>query len=102
LIIVSGFNVFPAEVEGVLREHPAVADVAVVGEPDPRTGERVHAYVVALRGSDVTEEDLRQMCGGRMARYKCPSEITLVPELPHGLGGKLLRRALRQEAPPEA
>jgi long-chain acyl-CoA synthetase len=102
LIIVSGFNVFPAEVEGVLREHPAVADVAVVGEPDPRTGERVQAYVVALRGSDLTEEELSQMCGGRMARYKCPSEITLVPELPHGLGGKLLRRALRQEAPPEA
>jgi long-chain acyl-CoA synthetase len=102
LIIVSGFNVFPTEVEGVLREHPSVADVAVIGEPDPRSGERVHAYVVALRGSDLTEQDLSQMCAGRMARYKCPAEITLVPELPHGLGGKLLRRALRQEALPEA
>jgi long-chain acyl-CoA synthetase len=98
LIIVSGFNVYPAEVEDVLLEHPGVAEVAVVGETDPYRGETVHAFVVAIAGGDQpapTAEELIAFCGLRLARYKCPSQVTFVPSLPHGLGGKLLRRALR-------
>lgn len=94
LVIVSGFNVYPAEVEGALAEHPGVAEVAVVGVPHPHTGEGVKAFVVA-RGPHVEEDDLIEFCAGRLARYKCPGKITFVAELPKGLGGKLLRRALQ-------
>jgi acyl-CoA synthetase (AMP-forming)/AMP-acid ligase II len=97
VIIVSGFNVFPAEVEDVLLEYPGVAEVAVVGEADPYRGEVVRAFVVpaAPQLQPITAADLMAFAAGRLARYKCPSEITLVRSLPYGLGGKLLRRALR-------
>ena len=94
LVIVSGFNVFPAEVEVVLREHPSIEAAAVVGAPDDRTGEAVHAYVV--RTDDALDEAaVIDHTAQRLARYKCPSEVHFVKELPVGLGGKLLRRALR-------
>ena len=95
LIIVSGFNVYPAEVEMALAEHPVVADVAVVGDVDRYRGELVHAFVVVKAGQEVTATELKQWCGARLARYKCPTEITFVANLPHGLAGKLLRRSLR-------
>jgi long-chain acyl-CoA synthetase len=95
LIIVSGFNVYPAEVEDVLAANPAVAEVAVVGRPDPQTGEAVHAYVVLLPGAGgVDRASLREWCSERLARYKCPTEVVLVDQLPRGLAGKLLRRQL--------
>lgn len=94
LVIVSGFNVYPAEVEEVLAEHPGVAEVAVVGVPHPQTGEAVKAYVVAASGVHLDEEQLISYCADELARYKCPSKILFVDELPRGLGGKLLRRAL--------
>ena len=99
IVIVSGFNVYPAEVEDVLREDPRVADVAVVGVPDARTGEAVRAYVVAAPGA-ATDADLVSSLDGRcrrvLAPYECPTAIEVVDSLPHGLAGKLLRRALRQ------
>jgi long-chain acyl-CoA synthetase len=95
LVIVSGFNVYPAEVEDVLLEHPGVAEVAVVGVSHPHTGETVKAFVVAAPGASLEEDELIEFCAGRLARYKCPTKVTFVDELPHGLGGKLLRRALR-------
>jgi long-chain acyl-CoA synthetase len=98
LIIVSGFNVYPAEVEETLAQHPAVAEVAVVGAPDIYRGETVKAFVVARPDHPVTEEDLSQFCAGHLVGYKCPSSISLVPSLPHGLAGKLLRRALIEQA----
>ncbi len=105
LIIVSGFNVYPAEVEEVLAEHPGIAEVAVVGDVDHYRGEVVHAFVVrraerGQQGAAATVAELTQWCGVRLARYKCPTEITFVPSLPHGLAGKLLRRALRSETAP--
>jgi long-chain acyl-CoA synthetase len=95
LIIVSGFNVFPAEVEEVIAGHPGVAEVAVVGIPDPRTGEAVVAYVVPGGDERLTDRDVVAFCGERLAHYKCPVEVTFVTELPHNLNGKVLRRALR-------
>jgi long-chain acyl-CoA synthetase len=95
LIIVSGFNVFPAEVEEVLRTHPDVAAAAVVGVADPRVGEAVKAFVVVRPGAAVEEAELIQHCAERLARYKCPDTVLFVPELPLGLGGKVLRRSLR-------
>jgi long-chain acyl-CoA synthetase len=95
LIIVSGFNVFPAEVEDVLVTHPSVAEAAVVGVAHPHTGEAVKAYVVLEAGTSADEDDIISYCGDRLARYKCPSKVMFVDELPHNVNGKLLRRALR-------
>jgi long-chain acyl-CoA synthetase len=95
VIIVSGFNVFPAEVEDVLTGYPGVAEVAVVGVPHPHTGEAVKAYVVAAPGQHLEEDELIEYCESRLARYKCPTKIMFVDELPHGTTGKLLRRTLR-------
>ena len=95
LVIVSGFNVYPAEVEEVLLEHPGIAEVAIVGMPHPHSGETVKAFVVAAAGHHLEEDQVIEFCAGRLARYKCPTKVTFVDELPHGMGGKLLRRALR-------
>jgi long-chain acyl-CoA synthetase len=95
VIIVSGFNVVPAEVEAVLMRHPDVAEAAVVRVPHPHTGEAVKAFVVPVAGADVDERALVDYATRHLARYKCPSIITFVDELPHGLTGKLLRRRLR-------
>lgn len=95
LIIVSGFNVYPAEVEEALLEHPGVAEVAVIGVPHPHSGETVKAFVVQRQGHHLEEDQVIEFCAGRLARYKCPTKVTFLPELPHGMGGKLLRRALQ-------
>ena len=95
LIIVSGFNVYPAEVERVLDTHPAVADSGVVGVPHPHTGETVKAFVVAAPDRAVEEDELIDWCAAELARYKCPTKVDVVDEIPRGLGGKVLRRELR-------
>jgi long-chain acyl-CoA synthetase len=95
VIIVSGFNVVPAEVEGVLVRHPDVAAAAVVGVPHERTGEAVKAFVVPVPGASIEEDVLIDYASRNLARYKCPSIIAFVDELPHGLIGKLQRRRLR-------
>lgn len=95
LIIVSGFNVYPAEVEDVLIEHPAVNEVAVIGVAHPYSGEAVKAYVVLEDGMSAEEDDLIAWTAERLARYKCPNKVMFVDELPQGLAGKVLRRALR-------
>jgi long-chain acyl-CoA synthetase len=93
LIISGGENVYPAEVETVLRQHPAVADVAVFGLPDERWGEVVAAAVVAR--TDVTPDDLVAFTDGLLACYKRPRTIRIVDELPRNAAGKVLRRVLR-------
>ncbi len=95
LVIVSGFNVYPGEVEKVVSSMPGVAEAVVVGRPDPDAGEAVEVVIVVAPGADVTEEQVRAHCGARLARYKCPTTVRFVAELPHGLAGKALRRALR-------
>jgi long-chain acyl-CoA synthetase len=97
LVIVSGFNVFPAEVERVVASVPGVAEAAVIGRPDPTTGEAVEAVVVVAPGAMVTEEQVRAACAANLSRYKWPTTIRFVTELPHGLVGKALRRALRDQ-----
>ncbi len=95
LIIVSGFNVYPREVERVLRRHPGVADVAVVGVPHPQTGETVVAHVVRSGHDDLSEAELDDWCRARLARYKCPTAINVVAELPRTVTGKVRRTDLR-------
>lgn len=99
LVIVSGFNVYPAEVERVLVAHPAVAEAAVVGVPHPHTGEAVKAFVVPAEGSVVEEDELVEWVAARLARYKCPTKIDVVDEIPRGLTGKVLRRSFRGDGP---
>jgi len=95
LVIVSGFNVYPREVESVLIEHPAIADVAVVGLPDARTGERVRAVVVTQPGQTLSEAEVVAYCRERLARYKMPREVVFLPALPRKATGKVARDALR-------
>jgi long-chain acyl-CoA synthetase len=95
IIIVSGFNVYPAEVEDVLIEHPGIDAVAVIGVAHPYTGEGVKAYVVVAGDQSVEEDDIIEFCEQRLARYKCPTKVMFVDDLPQGMGGKVLRRALR-------
>lgn len=94
LIIVSGFNVYPAEVEDVLIAHPGVEACVVVGVPHPFTGEAVKAFVVVDQSVSHEEDEIIAWCADRLARYKCPGKVMFVDELPIGLSGKVLRRAL--------
>ncbi len=94
LILVSGFNVYPAEVESVLTSHPAVEAAAVVGATDPYHGEVVTAFVVAADGAAVEAGELISFCEARLAHYKCPVSISVVPELPRTASGKVVRRGL--------
>ena len=94
LIIVSGFNVYPAEVEEVLASHPDIVEAAVVGVSHPHTGETVRAFVVAKPGAIIEADALIAFSMRQLARYKCPTSVDVVTELPKGLQGKVLRRAL--------
>ncbi len=96
MIIVSGFNVYPNEVEDVLVKHPKVLEAAVIGLPDPNSGEAVCAYVVR-RDNTVTAEELRAFCGESLTKYKVPRSITFRNELPKSNVGKVLRRVLKDE-----
>lgn len=95
LIVVSGFNVYPHEVEQVLSALPGVAEAAAVGVPDPRTGEAVKAVLVLREGARLTAEEVRRHCAERLARFKVPVTVEFVDALPHSPTGKVRRRALR-------
>jgi O-succinylbenzoic acid--CoA ligase len=94
LIVSGGENVYPAEVEAALREHPAVADAAVAGEPDDAFGARVAAWVVLHPGAQPSEHELVQFCRSRLAGFKLPRRIRVVAALPRSDTGKLSRRQL--------
>jgi long-chain acyl-CoA synthetase len=93
LILVNGFNVYPAEIERVLDGHPAVAEAAVVGVPDDETGQRPHAYVVSALDPAPTPAELQVYCAVHLARFKLPT-VELVRELPHSATGKVRKREL--------
>src|SRR5271155_5535706 len=98
LIIRGGYNVYPREIEEVLHEHPAVAEVAVIGIPDAALGEEVGAAVALKPGASATPEELRLWVRDRVAAYKYPRRVWLVDALPKGPTGKILRREVK---PPE-
>jgi long-chain acyl-CoA synthetase len=93
-ILRGGYSVFPQEVEAVLLSHPAVAEAAVVGVPDVDLGEEVTAFVSLKRTEKLTSEDLVGYCREHLARYKYPRHVHIVPELPKGPTGKILKSAL--------
>jgi acyl-CoA synthetase (AMP-forming)/AMP-acid ligase II len=96
IIITGAENVYPAEVESVLAEHPAVLDVAVIGVPDDRWGEAVKAVVQLRPGREATEEELIGHCRARIARYKCPKSVDFSDSIPRNPTGKVLKRKLRE------
>lgn len=96
MILVSGFNVYPSEIEGVIAAHPGVLECACIGVPDPHTGEAVKLFVVK-RDPDLTEEVLLQYCREQFTGYKKPKSIEFRTELPKTNVGKILRRELRDE-----
>lgn len=99
LIIRGGLNIYPRDVEEVLMRHPAVAEAAVVGRPDEKMGEEVTAFVVKAREGNASEEDLLAFCREQLAKYKSPSEVRFVTDLPKSPVGKVLKRELRGSIP---
>jgi long-chain acyl-CoA synthetase len=97
VINVSGFNVFPAEVEHVIDSLAGVVESVVLGRPDAVTEESVEAVVVTVPGAPLRPEDVQAHCQKFLAHYKCPSRVRFVAELPRGVIGKALRRALRDQ-----
>jgi long-chain acyl-CoA synthetase len=98
LVIVNGFNVYPAEVEAVLAAQEGVAEVAVVGVPDDRTGEAVHAYVVPVPGAQLEAGRLLSAAARSLARFKLPTVLDVVPALPHTVTGKIMKWQLADAA----
>lgn len=97
MIIASGFNVYPSEVEDVLYEHPKVLEAAVAGIPDPRRGETAKAWVVLKAGETATADEIRDFCRDKLAKYKIPTHVEFRDELPKTMVGKVLRRTLAAE-----
>ncbi|MFG3349585.1 FadD3 family acyl-CoA ligase [Streptomyces sp. NPDC048018] len=98
MFIVGGFNAYPAEIEQLLGLHPEIADVAVIGIPDPRLGEVGKAFAVRRPGARVTADDLIAWSRREMANYKVPREVEFVAELPRNASGKVVKGALRDRA----
>jgi long-chain acyl-CoA synthetase len=97
LIIASGLNIVPREVEEVLFMHPKVMEAAVIGVPDAKRGETVKAFVVLKQGQSATVEELRAFCKEKLAPYKIPTQVEFRTELPKTQVGKVLRRLLVAE-----
>jgi len=97
MIIVSGFNVYPREIEEVLYEHTAVLEAAVIGVPDPYKGEVPKAFIALKAGAEVQEAEILDFCRERLAPYKVPKQIEFRAQLPKSAVGKLLRRVLVDE-----
>ena len=98
IIIRGGSNISPGEVEDVLYGHPAVYEAGVVGIPCSELGQRVRAYVALKPGAQATEQNLIDWTAQKVAAYKAPESIVFLPALPKGPTGKVLRKALREEA----
>ncbi len=97
MIISGGENIYPAEVEAVLAQHPAVADVAVVGRPDPAWGEAVHAVIIPAPEAPASAAEISAWCRERLAHFKCPKSIEFTDTLPRTTTGKVLKRELRSQ-----
>jgi long-chain acyl-CoA synthetase len=98
MIIRGGENIYPAELEAILIEHPSVAEAAVVGVPDQVYGENVVAFVVAKSGASVCEADLIEHVSRNISRFKAPGRVHFLPAIPKSPIGKILRRVLREKA----
>ncbi len=97
IIVSGGENIASVEVERCIREHPAVSECVVVGKPDKKWGEIVHAVIVLKQGAEATEKEIIEHCRDRLAHFKCPKSVGFVKELPKTATGKILKRTIRDE-----
>lgn len=97
MIIASGYNIYPVEVEGVLYQHPGIEEACVYGVPDSYSGESVKAAVVPKKGMRVTEDEMIAWCTGKLAKYKVPRSVEIKEQLPKSTVGKILKRVLVEE-----
>ncbi len=97
MIISGGVNIYPAEIEEVLYNHPEVFDVSIIGAPDPDWGEKIIAYVVIKDGATIGENDIIDYVGQKLASYKKPKEVLIIDEIPYTPSGKQLKRLLREK-----
>ena len=97
MIISGGINIYPREIEEVLFKHPAIADVAVTGVPDEKWGEQVKAFVVRQPGGELSERDVIDFCKDKIADFKIPKAVDFLDALPRNVGGKVLKRELRDD-----
>jgi long-chain acyl-CoA synthetase len=96
MIIASGFNIYPNEIDDILFEHPKVLEACTIGVPDEYRGETVKAFVVCKQGETISEDELIEYCRTKLAVYKVPKKIEFIDELPKTAIGKFLRRELRE------
>jgi long-chain acyl-CoA synthetase len=96
MILVSGFNVFPKEIENVVAMHPAVSEVACIGVPDDVCGEAVKVFIVCKQGAKMDSEEITNHCRKNLTRYKVPTRIAFMDDLPKSNVGKILRRELKE------
>ncbi|MDH5679515.1 MAG: AMP-binding protein, partial [Nitrospinota bacterium] len=96
MVITGGLNVYCTEVEGVLRKMEGVADVAIIGEPDPTYGENVVAVIVRAEGSSISEKDVVTYSKSNMGAYKVPKKVVFLEELPKTIIGKVLKREIKK------
>lgn len=97
MIISGGENIYPAEVEAVLHDHPKVASAALIGVPDPKWGETPVAVIIAREGCSLTADEIINFCAGKLARYKIPRHVFFVAEFPLLASGKIFKRLLKEE-----
>jgi long-chain acyl-CoA synthetase len=96
MIIKGGYNIYPSEIEGYLEEHPAIAEVSVIGIPDEKYGEAVLVFVVRVAGRDLSEQEVIEFAKAKMTPFKAPSKVKFVDQLPKSLVGKVLKKELRK------
>jgi long-chain acyl-CoA synthetase len=96
MLLVNGINVYPREIEEVLYQFPGVKEAAVIGKPDPRKGEQPVAFVAANEGATLEEKVLQQFMRRKLADYKVPRKVVLMPALPRNATGKILKTTLRE------
>lgn len=97
MIISGGLNIYPKEIENILRTHPAVKDAVVIGVPDDKWGEAVKGVIIKKNGEEVTEKEIIGFCKDRLAKYKAPKSVEFVNEFPKSSAGKVLKRELRDK-----
>ena len=95
MILVNGINVYPREIEEVMYQFPGVKEAAVIGKPDPRKGEQPVAFVAANEGENIEEMELRHFLRKKLADYKVPRRVVVLPALPRNATGKILKTTLR-------
>jgi len=95
IIIASGFNIYPKEIDELLMTHPKVLEVCTIGVPDAYRGENVKTYIVVKPGQTLTEDEVKAFCRDSLAAYKVPKLVAFIDALPKSAVGKILRRELR-------